>query len=85
MPANAIEIKDNIALPAAAVDGPVVEAFDTRSSCFLTWPIETMDKTETVVAAAAVYIVVVEVFDNIQNLCRLTAPYPELTWLSRRD
>lgn len=85
MPANAIDIKDNISLLAATVDGPVVEAFDTRSSYFLAWPIETMDKTGTVAAAAAVYIVVDEVFDNIQNLCRLTTPYPELTWLSRRD
>ena len=85
MRANAIEIKDNVALLAAAVDEPVVEAFDTRSPCSLTWAIETMDKTETDVAAASAHIVVVEVFDNNQNLCCLTGPYPELTWLSRRD
>ena len=46
---------DNIFLPAAAaaVDGPALEAFDTRSPCSLTWVIETMDKTQTADAAAA--------------------------------
>ncbi len=83
MRANAIEMVDNIVLPAAAaaVDGPALEAFDTRSPCSLTWVIETMDKTQTAAAAAAAAsVVVVEVFDNIQNLCCLTAPYLTLTW-----
>ena len=90
MRANAIEMVDNIVLPAAAaaVDGPALEAFDTRSPCSLTWVIETMDKTQTAAAAAAAAAasaVVVEVFDNIQNLCCLTAPYLTLTWSSQRD
>ena len=87
MRANAIEMVDNIVLPAsaAAVDGPALEAFDTRSPCSLTWVIETMEKTQTAAAAAAsASAVVVEVFDNIPNLC-LTAPYLTLTWSSQRD
>ncbi len=49
------------------------------------WVIETMDKTQTAAAAAAASAVVVEVIDNIQNLCCLTAPYLTLTWSSQRD
>ena len=87
MRANAIEMVDTIVLPVAdaAVDGPALEAFDTRSPCSLTWVTETMDKTQTAAAAAAAAAVVVEVFDNIQNLCCLTAPYLTLTWSSQRD
>ena len=57
--------------------------------CFHRWAADRANATEMMgddgPAAAAVDVDLVEVCDNIQNLCYLTAPYPKMTWPSRGE